>query len=234
MPKIKGIQKTTFIDYPGKIAATLFTGGCNFRCSYCHNSALVKAAEALPDIPAVEILEYLKGRTEQLEGICITGGEPTIHSDLPEFISKIKAMGYAVKLDTNGTNPEMLEDLIQQKLIDYIAMDIKGPIEIYPEIVNTPIDQEKIQQSINLILKSGINHEFRTTVLPCYHREKEMQEIGELIKGAQAYYLQQFRANEHLIDGSLSQEKVYSSGELQDLAGKFKNITSLVKVRGAA
>lgn len=234
MPVIKGIQKTTFIDYPGKIAATVFTGGCNFRCRFCHNSALVKDIAQLPDIPAAELIEYFAGRTKQLDGICISGGEPTIHADLPDFMRQLKGLGYALKLDTNGTNPDMLNKLIEEKLVDYIAMDLKGPIELYPEIANVAVDQEKIQRSIEIILKSGVAHEFRTTMLPCYHQEQNLERMRELVKGADAYYLQQFRPSDNLVDDKFSSAESYSAPELESIAKRFEPLVKKVKVRGIA
>jgi len=147
-------------------------------------------------------------------------------------MSQLKALGYALKLDTNGTNPEMLKQLIAAKLVDYIAMDLKGPIEIYPQITNTEVDQEKIQQSIEIILNSGVTHEFRTTMLPCYHQEQGLQDMGELIKGADAYYLQQFRTTDNLVDIDFAKEKSYSSDDLRNIAKQFEPMVKKVKVRG--
>ncbi len=239
MPVIKGIQKTTLVDYPGKIAATIFTSGCNFRCSFCHNVSLVdeKTGQALPNISEPELLEYLAGRTKQLDGICVSGGEPTLHADLPDFIKKIKALGYSIKLDTNGTNPAMLEQLLNEKLLDYIAMDIKGPLELYPKIINTALTDEmktKIKQSIALIINSGVAHEFRTTVLPVYYAEKDIENMGCLIRGADNYYLQQFKKNAELLDPQFKEADCYSPKALANLAEKFLPYVKKVKVRGAA
>ena len=232
MPVIKGIQKTTLVDYPGKIAATIFTSGCNFRCVFCHNPTLVNNDSDLPNIDENELLEYLGGRTHLLEGICISGGEPTLHKDLPDFIRKIKAFGYAVKLDTNGTNPEMLEFLLQENLLDYIAMDIKGPLELYSRIVNTEVDTEKISRSIDLIRGSNIPHEFRTTVLPAFLDKQEFSSIAGLLNGANCYYLQQFHAGEHLLNPDYRQAESYTEGQLNLFAQQFEPFIKKVAVRG--
>ncbi|MDR1452750.1 MAG: anaerobic ribonucleoside-triphosphate reductase activating protein [Candidatus Margulisbacteria bacterium] len=235
MPVIKGLQKTTLVDYPGKIAATIFTAGCNFRCVFCHNTLLVKnnQADGLPVIDENELLEYLRGRTRQLDGICISGGEPTLHADLPEFIRKIKEIGYAVKLDTNGTNPEMLEKLLRENLLDYAAMDIKGPLELYPRIANTEVDTAKISRSIDLLRQSGIPYEFRTTVLPAFLAEKEFASMASLLNGTECYYLQQFHAGEHLLNPEYSHAGAYTSGQLNLFARQFEPFVKKVAVRGA-
>ncbi len=152
---IGGLQKLTLIDYPGKVAATVFTVGCNFFCDYCHNPdlVLVKKTDQFPFMSEEEFFWWLEKKIGLLEGVCITGGEPTIHKDLPQFIKKIKDLGFSVKLDTNGTNPEMLEDLIKNNLLDYIAMDIKGPQEKYPKFSNLKLDLEKIKTSVELVKK---------------------------------------------------------------------------------
>jgi pyruvate formate lyase activating enzyme len=233
MPVIKGIQKTTLIDYPGKIAATVFTAGCNFRCGFCHNTLLVDGeGSSLPRIPEEEILTYLRGRTHQLEGVCISGGEPTIHPDLPAFLAQIKAMGYAIKLDTNGSNPEMLRNILDLKLIDYIAMDLKGPIELYSQITNTEIDQDLIVQSIETIKQSGVAHEFRITVVPQFHKDCAVA-CGVLLKGAQSFYLQQYNNTTQVLDPQLQNTRSYTAAELQDMADRLQPYVKTM-VRGAA
>ncbi|MDR2431555.1 MAG: anaerobic ribonucleoside-triphosphate reductase activating protein [Candidatus Margulisbacteria bacterium] len=233
MPVIKGLQKTTLIDYPGKIAATVFTAGCNFRCVFCHNTALVNAGESsLPEIDPDELLAYFQKRLKQLEGVCISGGEPTLHADLPDFIRRIKALGLAVKLDTNGTNPAMLKKLFVDDLLDYVAMDIKGPLELYPRIVNTEIDAEKITDSIELIMQSGVAYEFRTTVLPAFLDEENFIRVAGMINGADCYYLQQFHAGEQLLNPDYQQAGSYSAGQLNLFAGKFGPFVKKVAVRG--
>jgi pyruvate formate lyase activating enzyme len=236
MVVIKGIQKTTFVDYPGKIAATVFTWGCNFRCVFCHNSSLVDIdkGKELPIIPEAEIIAYLKGRTHQLEGVCISGGEPTIHPDLPEFISQVKALGYSIKLDTNGTNPQMLEALLRDGLLDYIAMDIKGPIGLYSQIVNREVNEADILRSIDIIRDSKVQYEFRTTVLPTFHHDADIDNVGCMLRGAQHYSLQQFRASEGVLNPAFHLAESYTKLELTAMARKFEPFVKKVTVRGIA
>ncbi len=194
---IAGIQTLTMLDFPGKVATTIFTAGCNFRCGYCHNPELV-----LPEliqknrsdfIPEEKFFNFLKSRENFLDGVAITGGEPTLQPDLVPFIEKIKQRGLLVKLDTNGTNPEMLAELISRNLVDYIAMDIKYPLEIYDEMIAVKISREVFEKSINLIKNSGIEYEFRTTVIAEFHDEEKIEKIAKTIAGAKKYTLQNFR-----------------------------------------
>ncbi len=212
--KIGGLQKLTLIDYPGKIAATVFTIGCSFFCPFCHNPELVDPLKIKkqPLIPEEDFFGFLKQRQGNLEGICITGGEPVLQQDLPEFIKKIKNLGFSVKLDTNGSNPEILKKLIREKLIDYFAMDIKGPLEKYQEITRREIDLEKIKKSVEIIKKFP-NYEFRTTILPRFHKKEDIMNIADWLKGSKKYFLQQFRPGKTL-DPSFEKEKSYSSEEL--------------------
>jgi len=175
---IKGLQKLTLIDYPDKVACTIFTFGCNFRCGYCHNPELIVEDET-PEIKKEDILNFLKEREGFLDAVCVTGGEPTINKELPVFISEIKSLGYLVKLDTNGFNPEMIEDLIDKKLIDYIAMDIKAPIEFYDEVARVKVNKDAIKKSVEIIKnKMGSNYEFRITVVPGLFKEEHIKMIG--------------------------------------------------------
>ncbi|MBL7055513.1 anaerobic ribonucleoside-triphosphate reductase activating protein [Candidatus Woesearchaeota archaeon] len=197
---IKGLQKVTLIDYPGKIACTIFISGCNFRCGYCYNSDLVFNSKNIPNIPEKEIIEFLKSRINLLEGVCITGGEPTLYKNLVPLLKKIKKLGYCVKLDTNGSNPEAIQDLLNKKLLDYIAMDVKSSLDSYPKITNSKINKVKLRKSIELIKNSGIDYEFRTTVVPDIINKNEVASICSEIRGAKKYFLQQFMANEKTID----------------------------------
>ena len=190
--KIGGLQKLSLIDYPGRLSAVIFTTGCNFRCAFCHNPSLVVPEKYAEDIDEEAVIQFLEERKKYLGGVVITGGEPTIHSDLPLFIEKIKKMGYSVKLDTNGTNPEMIESLINKRLIDYIAMDIKATLKKYSSITCVNLDTEKIIKSIKLIKDSKISHEFRTTVAPGITYE-DIVEVCELV-GSSNYYLQPFES----------------------------------------
>ena len=187
---IGGIQKFSTVDDPGYVVAAIFTVGCNMRCGYCHNPELVLPEQYVAGIPEEEILEFLQTRRGKLDGVAISGGEPTMHEDLPGFIRRCKAMGYRVKLDTNGTNPEMLRLLIDEGLIDFVAMDIKGPLARYSNIAARPVDLDAIQQSISLI--KTIDHEFRTTIVADQLTLEDVDSMGQLVNGAKRYALQYF------------------------------------------
>lgn len=212
--RIGGIQKLTLIDYPGKIATTVFTVGCSFRCPFCHNPELV-LPEKFPKLNKMEkeFFEHLEKRKGKLEGVCITGGEPTIQLDIIQFIKKIKDMGYAVKLDSNGTQPQVLEKIIKEKLVDYIAMDIKSSPENYDFATGTKVKIEDIKKSVKMIMESGIGYEFRTTVVPGIHCEDDFLKIAEWIGGADYYYLQEYR-DMTILDENL---KGLSEGKKVDL-----------------
>ena len=190
--KIVGLDKLTLVDYPEKTACIIFTGGCNFRCPFCHNASIVMGDE--PEIAQEEIFAFLKKRKAVLNAVVVSGGEPTIYPDLPEFIKKIKELGYAVKLDTNGTNPAMLEFLIKEHLIDYVAMDIKNSFTNYAFTTGVPnINTKNIQTSINWLKRNLNPYEFRTTLVGGHHEEEDIYEMGEMLKGAQVVYLQHFK-----------------------------------------
>jgi len=198
--KIYGLNKTTLLDYPGHVAATVFTGGCNFRCPYCHNSSLVTGVGAAEVMPEEELFCFLDRRRGVLEGVCITGGEPALHKDLGNFIRKIKEMGYLVKLDTNGYQPGVLWNLLEEGILDYIAMDVKGSRKRYGEasgIAN--MNLSRVEESIGMIRDSKIEYEFRTTVVKGLHTEEDMEDIGKWIAGCRAYYLQSYRENENVL-----------------------------------
>ena len=212
---IGGIQKLTLLDYPGKVAATIFTVGCNFRCPFCHNAPLVNKVEKNCFIDEEEILSFLNKRVGIIDGVVITGGEPTLMTDLPEFISKIKALGYNVKLDTNGTNPEMLEYLINNKMIDYVAMDIKNCIEKYTETagVDDSFDLGVVKRSAEILMQNAVDFEFRTTVVSPYHTEEDFERIGQWLAGEEKFYLQAFVDSGNLVgDGvhGVAKEKMVS------------------------
>lgn len=202
--EIHGFNKLTLLDYPGKIACTIFTGFCNFRCPFCHNATLVLDPKAQPSISENEILTCLKDRRDRLEGVAITGGEPTLYPDLPDFIRKIKALGYPVKLDSNGSKPQVLRNLIESGLVDKIAMDIKAAPENYGRAVGiSNFSMDEIFESADLLMDSGargvIDYEFRTTVVEGIHTEKDFEKISRWLKGAKAYFLQQFKDSGDLI-----------------------------------
>lgn len=214
--KIGGLQKFTLIDYPGKIACIVFTMGCNFRCPYCHNRELVE--ETAKEIPSQDLFDFLQKRKGQLEGAEITGGEPTIQSGLPKFLKRIKEIGYSTKLDTNGSVPEILQRLLEENLVDYIAMDVKASLENYGKAAGVEVDPEKIRRSIEIV-KSAEDYEFRTTVVPGIVDGEGIKKIAEEIEGAERFYLQQFRP-ENTLDESYEEMEPYPEEKLK----KFKEI----------
>lgn len=202
---IQGFQKLTLLDYPGKMACTLFTAGCNLRCPFCHNSRLVINPEKESEYSVDEILAFLKKRQGILDGVVITGGEPLLQKDITEFIKQIRELGYSVKLDTNGTFPEKLRELVENGLVDYVAMDIKNSPELYAETIGiSGYDISKIKESISFLLEGGVDYEFRTTVVREFHSVFGMNGIGKLIKGAKRHYLQAFVDSGELIAFGLS------------------------------
>ena len=221
--KIGALQKFSLIDYPGKVCAIIFTVGCNFRCGYCHNPELVDPKQFPKPMPAEKIISFLQKRKGKLEAITITGGEPTLQPDLLSFLEQVKRHGYLVKLDTNGTNPNMLQQTIKDKLVDYIAMDIKGPLDRYREIVNITPNINAIEESISLIMNSGIEYEFRTTITKPQIRTKDIIEIGKLIKGAKLFALQKFIPSK-TNDPAFLKAATYTDQEfalLQEIANKY-------------
>ena len=223
--KIGGLQKTSLIDYPGKIAATVFLIGCNFHCPFCQNPELVDPQKIKKQLSISEkdFFKFLDARKGLIEGICITGGEPTIHSDLIDFIKKIKQKGFLVKLDTNGSSPEILKKLLKEKLLDFIALDIKSSQNNYSKAVGVKVDLAKIKKSIDLIKNSGINYEFRTTVVPGLVEREDIEEMGEWLKGAKKIALQQFQ-NKKVLDKKFEKVQPYSEEILKDfkkILGKY-------------
>ncbi len=191
---IKGMIKTSLLDYPGRISAVLFTGGCNMRCVYCHNSSLVLNPGSEPSVSETEVFSFLQRRRNLLQGVVVTGGEPTLYDGLRDFLLDLKAkVGLPVKLDTNGTNPDMLCALLSEKLVSYVAMDVKSDFQGYSRIAGVNIDTDAIKKSIQYLIKSGIPYEFRTTVVKEYFDRNVAENIGEMLEGAERYYLQQFR-----------------------------------------
>ncbi len=190
--KIGGLQKISFIDYPGSIGAVVFVQGCNFRCPYCHNPELVDPARYGSLLDETEVLSFLEKRRGKLDAVTLTGGEPALQPDLPDFLRRVREMGYRIKLDTNGSRPEVLETLIRGRLVDYLAMDIKGPQEKYGRIARTEVDLAAIGRSIELITESGLEHEFRTTVVPCQITIDDLLSVAEWLKNARKYVLQPF------------------------------------------
>ena len=217
---IKGLQKTTLIDYPDKVACTIFLPDCNFRCGFCHNKDLVLNPDSLPTTKEEEILDFLKERKKWLDGVCISGGEPLLHHELLDFLPKLKELGYLIKIDTNDSNPEFLKELIGKKLIDFVAMDIKNSLEDYDKTAGVKVDTEKINKSIEIIKNSGIDYEFRTTVIPGLHTKENIEKIGKLLKKAKKFAIQNFRPSDNVIDPKYKKHKSFSREELEE----FKKI----------
>jgi len=191
---IGGFQKLTLIDYPGKLATTVFTVGCSFRCPFCHNPELVIGSKIVADNKMEEdFFKHLKKRKGKLEGVCITGGEPTVQKDIIEFIEKVRKLGFKIKLDTNGTRPDVLKKLLDKKLLNFIAMDIKNQPRKYDLTTGVKGDIKRIKLSVEMIMNSRLPYEFRTTVVPGIHSEKDFEIIAKWIRGAKSYYLQEYR-----------------------------------------
>lgn len=231
--KICGLNKTTLLDYPGKVAATIFLGGCNLRCPFCHNSSLIHAEEGQTEnMDPDEILSFLKKRSKILDGVCITGGEPTLSKGLSEFICEIKKIGLAVKLDTNGTSPKLIKELLERELLDYIAMDIKSSIEKYALTAGRPeVNTDVIRESVEIIRNSGIPYEFRTTVVKELHEKQDFVEIGKWLAGVKAYYLQAYNdSSDVLMPGFHS----YSYDELEEIRQILLPYVENTAIRGVS
>lgn len=235
MMEIGGLEKSTLIDYPGRIAATVFLIGCNFRCPFCYSSELVlpEKIKLQPRMSEKVFFNFLKERQGLIDGVVICGGEPTLQKDLPGFIKKIKSLGYLVKLDTNGFNPEMLGKLIENGLLDYIAMDVKAPLEEekYNEAAGVKVNLGKIKRSIGLIKGSGVDYEFRTTVIPTIHVREDIVQIAEDIGPAKKYYLQNFRP-EKTISPGLERIKPYPKEFLLEIKKEISRLFEVCEVRG--
>jgi len=231
--KIGGLQKTTLIDYPGKIAATVFLIGCNFRCPFCYSSELVlpEKIERQLKISEKDFFKFLKERKGLLEGIVLCGGEPTVNNELPVFCKKIKKLGFLVKLDTNGSSPEMLKKLIDKKLIDYVAMDVKAPKGKYSQAVGVKVNIKKIQKSIDILKKGKVDYEFRSTIVPTLHKKEDVIEMAKWIRGAKRYYLQNFRP-EKTIDPKFEKIKPYPQEFLLEIRNAIAPFFEVCQVRG--
>lgn len=239
--QIYGFNKTTLLDYPEHVAATIFTGGCNFRCPFCHNGGLVMDTAGQQCVSAEEVLTHLRKRKGILDGVCITGGEPTLQPDLQEFIGQIKELGYLIKLDTNGYRPEVLRNLLEAGMLDYVAMDIKGARENYGRAAGLEHpDISRIEESVALLQNSGIPYEFRTTVVKGIHTQEELESIGRWLAGSRAYYLQAFRENENLLAyymtsgiGSVAAGyRAFSKDEMEEMADIVRNYIPKTVLRG--
>jgi len=231
--KILGLQKQSLIEYPGKISAVIFLGGCNFRCHFCHVPTLVlpELIETQNEISQKEILSFLEKRKTFLEAVSITGGEPTLNNDLPDFIKKIKSLGFLVQLETNGTNPEMLRKLIEEKLIDYAAMDIKHRLdsfEKYNEITGFKLTKElfeNIKESIKILLSNKVDYQFRTTLIKEFHQKEDILEICKEIQGAKIYYLQNYQKENKTISGNIFTP--FKEEEIEEIIKDCKNLVNI-------
>ena len=223
-----GFQRLTLLDYPGKVACTLFTRGCNFRCPFCHNASLVEGGGE--SISEESVLSYLKKRQGILEGVCISGGEPLLHGELPEFIRKVRDLGYCVKLDTNGYFPDRLAALIDEGLIDHVAMDIKSSFERYPAVSGvSELDLSRIERSIDILMSGKVSYEFRTTVAGGLHTADDIREAARRIAGAERYYLQNFvDSGDVLASGFASLDEA----QMLEMLGAARDHVKNAQIRG--
>ena len=228
--RIQGLQKLTLLDFPEKMACTVFTAGCNFRCPFCHNASLVTHIPAEADIDEEKFFTFLKKRKGILDGVCVTGGEPLLQADIEAFIGRIKDLGYLVKLDTNGSFPDKLKDLVGKGLVDYVAMDIKNSIADYGKTIG--LDgryDEAIKESVSYLLEGHVDYEFRTTVTKNFHTEADFEEIGKWIQGAKRYYLQSFVDSGDLIEANI---EGVSKEEMEKFLKKVKLYIPSAELRG--
>lgn len=226
---IDGFQKLTLVDYPNVLATLVFTRGCNFRCSFCQNSPLLECSNEKGLFSVEEIINYLKKRKGLLEGVVITGGEPLLQSDIKDFIKEIKNLGYLVKLDTNGSFPKKLKELIDENLLDYIAMDIKNIKSKYEKVTDSKVSIKNITESINIIKDSNVDHEFRTTIVKEFHSIDDIEKICDFIGKNEKYYLQNFENSSNVIDKSLHS---FSKEELVDIKNKLISKYPNLIIRG--
>ena len=219
--EIKGFVHLSLVDWDGKLASVLFLPRCNFRCPFCHNYALVLHPEEAESIPLDRVEGYLRTHKDWLDGVCVTGGEPTVHADLPEFCSRLKGLGLAVKLDTNGANPLMLKGLIEEGLVDYVAVDIKAPLTVEKYSRAIGVDAKnflgEVKETVGMLLNSGMDYEFRTTVVPTLHHAKDIEEISRDIKGCKRYILQKFDVNikKKTLDPAFSKLQAFTDEEMK-------------------
>jgi len=228
--KIGGIQKTSLLDYPDSISAIIWTVGCNFRCPFCYNKDIVFGNVQL--IPEKEIFSFLEKRKGMLEGLVITGGEPLLQKDITNFCEKVKKLSYLIKIDTNGTFPEKLRELIDKKLIDYVAMDVKAPKKKYDKLANAKVNTKKIEESIKILKDSKIDYEFRTTFIPELLTKNDIIEIAEWLKGSKRFYLQQFKQNTELVSVRFQDVTPYPKEELIKTIEYIKSYFDICEVRG--
>ena len=229
---LKGLQKLTLLDYPGKMAATVFAGGCNFRCPFCHNASLVvgKRLKETPSVSEEDFFAFLKKRQGLLEGVCVSGGEPTLYRDLIPFLNNIKELGYLVKLDTNGYRPEVLKEAVRGGYVDYVAMDIKNSKESYQKTVGLEkFDIKPIEESVDFLMSGTVDFEFRTTLVRQLHTERDMYSIATWLRGDEKYFLQSFIDSGDLLSDRLSG---YDKKETEDLLKLIKVHVKNAQIRG--
>ena len=227
---ISGLQKLTLLDYPGRTACTVFIGGCNYRCPFCHNAALVLRPSEQPTMSEDELFAFLSKRHGLLEGVCVTGGEPTLRADLPEFLARIKVQGFLVKLDTNGSDPAMLAYIIEKGLADYVAMDIKASPEKYAAACGLPgYEPVRERESVRLLLEGRVDYEFRTTVVRGLHEPEDFDSIGGFIKGARRYFLQGFRDSGDIVCPGMS---ACTKEEMLLMLARVREYVQLAQLRG--
>jgi pyruvate formate lyase activating enzyme len=228
--KIKNVEKSSLVDYPPHISCVVFLSGCNFRCGFCYNKSLVVEDDSLPDIPKEDFLKWLEERIGKNDSVVLTGGEPTLHAELPEFCREIKQMGFKVKIDTNGTNPLMLKLLIDEKLVDFISMDIKADRMRYPQASGVGYDwMDNVEKSKNLIISSTTPHEFRTTLIPGIHDETVIKTICLWLKGAQKYSLQQFKPL-NTLDPEYEKLIPIPDGEIEKMKQTMEQLKSVIEM----
>jgi pyruvate formate lyase activating enzyme len=238
---IGGLEKLSMIDFPGCISTVIFTVSCNFRCHFCYNPMLVLAntgegeseykEEDFSVISEKDLLLFLKKRIGKIEGVVISGGEPTLQADLKDFIIKIKKMGFKIKVDTNGTNCEIITDLVKNKLIDYVAMDIKAPLEKYSEVVGVKANIKEIKKTIQFLLSGIIPYEFRTTIVPGLHNKNDIIEMSKEIAGAEKWFLQKFKSDTELVDNVFKNKKTFSIAEMKTMVSMAKKNVPNCKLR---
>jgi pyruvate formate lyase activating enzyme len=229
--EIKGLEKFAPKDFPGVIACTVFLGSCNFRCPYCHNADLVLKPETLPTFPMDYIIDFIDSRKGWLEGVCITGGEPLLHQGLEGFLSVLKQRSLLVKLDSNGAFPSRLSDLIQKNLLDRVAMDVKAPLERYRDVVKAPVNPEDIRKSIEIIMNSGVEYMFRTTVVPGLVEAEDVIKIGQILQGAKIFQIQQFSPH-NTLEPSFEQKKAFPANDIQKMGEEAKKYFDEVRLEG--
>ena len=227
---IYGLQKLSLLDFPGKTACTVFTGGCNWHCPFCHNASLVTGLDTVEPLPEEEFFAFLKKRQAILDGVCITGGEPLLQPDIIKFIKKIREYGYSIKLDTNGSFPDKLKEIVNSGLVDYVAMDIKNSPEKYPITTGiSDIDMTSIYESIEFLMSGNVNYEFRTTVVKELHSQTDFEIISEWLKGAKQLFLQSFTDSGDILGGTFS---AHSKNELEKFKSILEKNISCVSIRG--